>query len=107
MSAALLRSHGAGSTVISGGLGALGTLAATWLLAGATGSHALVLLGRTGRLRVGGGMFSYGLADQASLFPCFDERNAGCTAEHGESNALSLALHKNGPNALSVAQLTN
>ena len=61
----LLGMRAAGSTVISGGLGALGSLAANWLLAGATGSHALVLLGRTGRLRVGGGMFTYGLADQA------------------------------------------
>ena len=65
--AALLRMHAAGSTVISGGLGALGSLAAIWLLSGATGSHALVLLGRTGRLRLGRGILTYGIADQACL----------------------------------------
>ena len=62
-----LRMLGAGSTVISGGLGALGSLAASWLLAGATGSHALVLLGRTGRLRLGGGMSFSGPPNQAGL----------------------------------------
>ena len=67
--ATLLSMHAAGSTVISGGLGALGSLAATWLLAGATGSHALVLLGRTGRLRIGGDIFTYSIADQACLSP--------------------------------------
>ena len=65
-----LRMLGAGSTVISGGLGALGSLAASWLLAGATGSHALVLLGRTGRLRLGGGMSFSGPPNQAGLLAC-------------------------------------
>ena len=59
----------AGTAVISGGLGALGSLAGAWLLIGCAPGAAVLLLGRSGRLTYHGGFSILGSMQQARLHP--------------------------------------